>query len=40
MFGSEKYENIDFIESTPKSGYVGIAHFFLNIFQLHFDLSP
>ena len=27
MFGSEKYKNIDFFESTPKSRSVGIAHF-------------
>ena len=32
MFGSEKYKNIDFMESTTKSRSV-----FLNIFELKFD---
>ena len=27
MFGSEKYKNIDFFESAPKSRSVGIAYF-------------
>ena len=36
MFDSEKYKNIDSMESTPKSRSVGIAHF-LNIFELKFD---
>ena len=31
MFGPEKYENIDFMESIPKSRSVGIAHFFKHI---------
>ena len=40
MFDSEKYKDIDFMESTPKSRSVGIAHFFKNIFELKFDLTP
>ena len=28
MFGPEKYKNIDFMESTPKSRSVGIAQIF------------
>ena len=31
MFGSEKYKNIDYMESTPKSISVGIAHFLKHI---------
>ena len=31
MFGSEKYKNIDFMESTPKSRSFLIAHFFKHI---------
>ena len=31
MFGPEKYKNIDFMESTPKSRSVGIAHFLKHI---------
>ena len=31
MFGPEKYKNIDFMESTPKSRSVGIAHFVKHI---------
>ena len=31
MFGSEKYKNIDFMESNPKSRSVGIAHFLKHI---------
>ena len=31
MFGPEKYKNIDFMESTPKSRSVGIAHCFKHI---------
>ena len=31
MFGSEKYKNIDFMESTSKSRSVGIAHFLKHI---------
>ena len=39
MFGPEKYKNIDFMESTPKSRSVGIADF-LNISQLQFGRTP
>ena len=31
IFGPEKYKNIDFMESAPKSRSVGIAHFFKHI---------
>ena len=31
MFGPEKYKNIDFMESIPKSRSVGIAIFFKHI---------
>ena len=31
MFGPEKYKNMDFMESTPKSRSVGIALFFKHI---------
>ena len=31
MVGSEKYKNIYFMESIPKSRSVGIAHFFKHI---------
>ena len=31
IFGPEKFKNIDFMESTPKSRSVGIAHCFKHI---------
>ena len=31
MFGPEKYKNINFMESTPKSRSVGIAQFLKHI---------
>ena len=31
MFGPEKYKNIDFMESTPKSRSVRVAHFLKHI---------
>ena len=36
MFGSEKYKNIDFMESTQNQDLLE-KHIFLNIFELKLD---